>query len=532
MYSMFCYQCEQTAKGTGCTGNSIAGMISGLCGKNSRTANEQDVLICELINLARAMREKQIICEPVIDIIVDGLFTTITNVNFDAEKIQTRSSKAKEIRERLGGAEIIRSEDLYKGDDDFISLRSTMLFCLCGMASYAYHARVLGKRDTETDIWFIRGMASLGENRTIDEWLSLLMKQGRMSLKCLELLDDANTAAFGNPQPVKVSHNIRKGPFIVISGHDLNDLSMLLQQTDGKGINVYTHCEMLPAHGYAKLAKHRQLRGNFGTAWQNQQNEFAGIPAPVLFTSNCMMPPKPSYANRAYTTSVTAFPGVRHIETDTAGRKDFAPLINHAIKLGGYDEDMKFTGINGGHAVTTGFGRQAIMDNMPAIIKMAKSGEIRHFFVVGGCDGTRPGRNYYTNFVRQTPPDTLVLTFACGKFRFNDIDAGCIGAFPRIMDVGQCNDAYAAIQAVLALAGAFNCSVNDLPLTLTLSWYEPKAICILITLMSLGIKNIYLGPGIPAFFPENVRKIMMEKFNLRLISTAENDLSKILMREI
>jgi hydroxylamine reductase len=328
--------------------------------------------------------------------------------------------------------------------------------------------------------------------------------------------------------PARVSLTIEKGPFIVVTGHDLHDLNMLLEQTQGQGVTIYTHSEMLPAHGYPELKKHPQLKGNFGVAWQNQQKEFDGIPAPSLFTTNCLMPVMDSYRDRVYTTSVVAYPGMKHIEADADGHKDFSALIEQAKRLGGYAEDTTFHGINGGTAVTTGFGRQTVLDNAPAIIDAVKGGAIKHFFLVGGCDGAKPGRNYYTEFVKQTPKDTIVLTLACGKYRINDLDVGAIGPFPRILDMGQCNDAYGAIQVAVALAEAFGCGVNDLPLTLVLSWYEQKAVCILLTLLSLGIKNIYIGPSVPAFFSPNVLNALVEQFDLHPISTPEADLKTIL----
>lgn len=520
MENMFCYQCEQTAKGTGCT-------VSGVCGKTPPVAHEQDALTCEMIALAQASNAGN---TAHIDLIVDGLFTTITNVSFHEKKLADLTAKIKAERETLGGEEILNTEELFHGNEDVISLRSTLLFGLRGMAAYAHHARVLGKRDADVDAWFIKGMAELAKDHSVDEWLGLLMEFGGVNLKCMALLDEANTGAYGNPVPTEVPLKVEKGPFIVVTGHDLHDLKMLLEQTDGKGVNIYTHSEMLPAHGYPELKKHAQLKGNFGTAWQNQQKEFADIPAPVLYTTNCLMPVKESYSDRVYTTSVVAYPEMKHIEADANGYKDFSAMIEQAIQLGGYAEDKQLTGINGGTTVTTGFGRQTVLDNAPTIIDAVKQGAIKHFFLVGGCDGAKTGRNYYTDFVRQTPDDTVVLTLACGKYRFNDLDAGSIGPFPRILDMGQCNDAYGAIQVAVALAGAFDCGVNELPLTLVLSWYEQKAVCILLTLLSLGIKNIYIGPSIPAFFSGNVLNALVEKFDLHPISTAEQDLATILKK--
>ncbi len=522
MENMFCYQCEQTAKGIGCT-------VSGVCGKKPDVAHEQDALTCEMIALAKAMLQKGATCSECVDLICDGLFTTITNVSFDAAKLAGMVGEVRAKREQLGATTPVSTQELFHGDDEnALSLRSTLLFGLRGMAAYVHHARMLGKRDPEVDAWLVKGMAALAEKHSVDEWLALLMEFGGVNLKCMALLDEANTGTYGNPVPVTVPLLIEKGPFIVVTGHDLHDLKMLLEQTDGKGVNIYTHSEMLPAHGYPELKKHPQLKGNFGTAWQNQQQEFDNLPAPVLFTTNCLMPVRGSYSDRVYTTSVVAYPEMRHIEADGNGHKDFSALIENAIRLGGYAEDRQLAGINGGTTVTTGFGRQTVLDNAPAIIDAVKAGAIKHFFLVGGCDGAKPGRNYYTEFVKQAPQDTVVLTLACGKYRINDLDIGAIGPFPRILDMGQCNDAYGAIQVAVALAGAFNCGVNDLPLTLVLSWYEQKAVCILLTLLSLGIKNIYVGPSIPAFFSKDVLNVLVEKFDLHPISTPEQDLEAIL----
>ena len=521
MKGMFCYQCEQTAKGVGCT-------VSGICGKKPDVALEQDALTCEMIGLAKAMQEKGADCPEAIDLIVDGLFATITNVNFDKVRIAALVGEIQVKREKLGGALPLSTEELFHGNADILSLRSTLLFGLRGMAAYAHHARVLGKRDTAVDAWFVEGLAALAGEHSVEEWLSLLMEFGGVNLKCMALLDAANTGVYGNPVPTKVPLKIEEGPFIIVTGHDLHDLKMLLEQSESRGVNIYTHSEMLPAHGYPELKKYDHLKGNFGTAWQNQQKEFENVPAPILFTTNCLMPVKESYSDRVYTTCVVAYPEMKHITADASGHKDFSALIDHAIRLGGFAEDKQMTGINGGTTVTTGFGRQTVLDNAPAIVDAVKGGAIRHFFLVGGCDGAKPGRNYYTDFVKQTPMDTVVLTLACGKYRFNDIDAGAIGPFPRILDMGQCNDAYGAIQVAGALAAAFECGVNDLPLTLVLSWYEQKAVCILMTLLSLGIKNIYIGPSIPAFFSNNVLNVLVEKFDLHPISTPEQDLARIL----
>ncbi|HWQ51257.1 MAG TPA: hydroxylamine reductase [Terriglobales bacterium] len=517
MSEMFCFQCEQTARGTGCT-------VSGVCGKKPNVAHEQDVLTCEMVGLAGASDGRK----EHVDLIVDGLFVTITNVNFDEGSVASYAAKVRTAREAVGGALPVSTEELFHGDADLISLRSTLLFGMRGMAAYAHHARVLGKRDPEVDAWFVKGMSALADEHSVEEWLSLLMEFGGVNLKCMAMLDAANTEAYGNPVPTVVPLLIEKGPFIVVTGHDLYDLKMLLEQSAGKGVNIYTHGEMLPAHGYPELKKYPHLKGNFGTAWQNQQKEFEDIPAPVLFTTNCIMPVRPSYSDRIYTTSVVRYPEMSYIPAEKGGHKDFSALIEQALQLGGYPEDHPMTGVNGGTTVTTGFGRQTVLDNAGTIIDAVKAGAIKHFFLVGGCDGARPGRNYYTEFVKQAPHDTVVLTLACGKYRINDLDIGSIGPFPRILDMGQCNDAYGAIQVAVALAGAFECGVNDLPLTLVLSWYEQKAVCILLTLLSLGIKNIYIGPSLPAFFSPAVLKALVEKFDLHPISTPEQDLVAIL----
>ena len=357
-----------------------------------------------------------------------------------------------------------------------------------------------------------------------DELLQTALNAGKANLACMKLLDQANTETYGDPEPTQVPLDIEPGPFIVVSGHDLSDLKLLLEQTKGTGVNVYTHGEMLPAHAYPELKKYPQLKGNFGTAWQNQQKEFADIPAPVLFTTNCLMPPRPSYADRVYTTDVVSFPGLVHIGKD----KDFTPIIEKAKVLGGYPKKHEMTGINGGHQVTTGFGRAAVLSHAGDIVQAVKDGKISHFFLVGGCDGARPGRNYYTEFVKQTPKDSIVLTLACGKYRFNDLDLGTVAGFPRILDVGQCNDAYGAVQIALALAQAFNCSVNELPLSFNISWYEQKAVAILLTLLYLGIENIHLGPTLPAFISPNVLKILVDKYHIAPISTPEKDLQEML----
>ncbi len=520
MSNMFCFQCEQAAGGKGCTN-------VGICGKKPEVANKQDELTCALIGLARAASGKNPGKEAD-ELMMQGLFATITNVNFDSDRIDQLKQSAAEQKEKLGGAEDYPMQALWAGDTDIVSLRSTLLLGIRGMAAYAVHAYALGKKDAEVTGWFYKGMKALGEDHSVEEWLGLLMEFGQMNLKCMALLDEANTSAYGHPVPVKVTTNVEKGPFIVVSGHDLLDLKQLLEQTEGKGVNIYTHGEMLPAHGYPELKKHSHLKGNFGTAWQNQQKEFDNVPAAFLFTTNCLMPPKQSYSDRVFTTSVVGYPALKHIPDGKDGVKDFSPVIEKALELGGWNEDKKFTGINGGSELMTGFARNTVLGVADKVIDAVKAGAIKHFFLVGGCDGAKPGRNYYTEFVQKAPKDTVILTLACGKFRFNDLDIGEIGGLPRIMDMGQCNDAYSAIQVAVALAGAFNCGVNDLPLTLVFSWYEQKAVCILLTLLALGIKNIYLGPTLPAFISSNVLNVLVDKFDLKPVSTPDADLKAIL----
>jgi hydroxylamine reductase len=519
MSDMFCFQCEQTAGGKGCT-------KSGVCGKNAVVANGQDELTCALVGLARAAVNN--VPGGNADLLMlEGLFTTITNVNFDIDRLDEMVKQIREEKAKLGGADDLPTDALWTGNEDVVSMRSTLLLGMRGMAAYAHHAYILGKEDKEVTAWFYKGMRAIGEERSIAEWLDLLMEFGQINLKCMALLDGANTGEYGHPVPTKVTTNVEKGPFIVVSGHDLHDLKQLLEQTEGKGINIYTHGEMLPAHGYPELKKHTHLKGNFGTAWQNQQKEFANVPGAFLFTTNCLMPPKPTYIDRVFTTAVVAYPGLVHI-SDNDGKKDFTPIIEKALELGGWAEDKHFTGINGGSVLTTGFAHNTVLGAADTVIQAVKDGAIKHFFLVGGCDGAKPGRNYYTDFAKNTPKDTIILTLACGKFRFNDLDLGEIGGLPRILDMGQCNDAYSAIQVAIALAGAFECDVNDLPLTLVLSWYEQKAVCILLTLLALGIRNIYVGPTLPAFFSTNVLNVLVEKFGIKPTTTADADLKAIL----
>ncbi|XYW69202.1 hydroxylamine reductase [Oscillospiraceae bacterium LTW-04] len=525
---MFCFQCEQTAGCTSCTGS------AGVCGKKADTANLQDELTGALIGLARAIGNDTP-AHSTDQLMLEGLFTTITNVNFNDETLTALIEKihAEKALYAPGCAGCPSAcekgsdydmHSLWDDNEDVRSLKSLILFGLRGMAAYAYHAFVLGYEDAEVSGFFYEGMAALGEDLDVPTLLPLVLKVGEVNLKCMALLGAANTGTYGTPKPTTVSMTVEKGPFIVISGHDLLDLKQLLEQTEGKGINIYTHGEMLPAHGYPELKKHPHLKGNFGTAWQSQQKEFDGIPAPILFTTNCLMPPKPSYKDRVFTTEVVSYPKLVHIGEN----KDFTPVIEKALELGGYQEDTEFTGINGGKTLMTGFGHGTVLSVADKVIDAVKSGAIRHFFLVGGCDGAKPGRNYYTEFVKKAPDDTVILTLACGKYRFNDLDIGSIGGLPRLMDMGQCNDAYSAIKVAIALAEAFDCGVNDLPLSLVLSWYEQKAVCILLTLLHLGIKNILLGPTLPAFVSKNVLNVLVENYGIAPITTPDEDLKKLL----
>lgn len=526
---MFCYQCEQTAGCRGCTGN------AGVCGKKADTAQLQDELTGALIGLARATEGTAVPTQTTYQVMLEGLFTTITNVSFDNDAINNMMKKVREEKEKLvqscsrcqtpcGKNDEYDMNDLWNDNEDIRSLKSLILFGIRGMAAYAYHAKVLGYSDEEVNKFFCEALFMIGYGDSLETLLPVVLKVGEINLKCMALLDKANTETYGTPAPVTVSLSVEKGPFIVVSGHDLKDLQLLLEQTEGKGINIYTHGEMLPAHAYPQLKKFSHLKGNFGTAWQNQQHEFDALPAPILFTTNCLMPPKASYADRVFTTEVVAFPDAVHIDEN----KDFTPVIEKALELGGFSKDTEFTGINGGKDVMTGFGHGFILENAGTVVEAVKSGAIKHFFLVAGCDGAKPGRNYYTDFVKQTPKDSIVLTLACGKYRFNDLHLGEIGGLPRLMDMGQCNDAYGAIQVAVALSGAFGCDVNELPLSYVLSWYEQKAVCILLTLLHLGIKNIRLGPSLPAFVSPNILNFLTENFGIAPITTPAEDLEALL----
>ena len=528
---MFCYQCEQTAGCTGCTGN------AGVCGKSANTARLQDELTGALIGLARAAEgNEHLVNEEMNQLVLEGLFTTVTNVNFNDETLKILIYKIENAKKKLvpncftcsgscGKNDNFDMNTLWTTDEDVRSLKSLILFGIRGMAAYAYHASVLGYTDETISKFFYKALLAVGmKDWGMDELLPIVLEVGEVNLRCMELLDQANTTTYGTPVPTTVPLTIEKGPFIIITGHDLKDLQLLLEQTKDKGINIYTHGEMLPAHAYPEFKKYSHLKGNFGTAWQNQQKEFDHIPGAILYTTNCLMPVKASYADRVFTTEVVSYPEMVHIGEE----KDFTPVIEKALALGGYTKDQHMTGINGGMQVTTGFSHGTVLSVADQVIEAVKNGDIKHFFLVGGCDGARVGRNYYTEFVKQSPADSIILTLACGKYRFNDLDLGTIGGLPRIMDMGQCNDAYGAIKVAIALAEAFECDVNELPLSMVLSWYEQKAVCILLTLLYLGIKNVHLGPTLPAFISSNVLNFLVENYGISPISTPEEDLKKLL----
>jgi hydroxylamine reductase len=522
---MFCFQCEQTAFGTGC-------VDGGACGKSAETSDAQDRITYELMKLATAVQDVRVDDDLAV-LFMEALFTTITNVSFDEAAC---TATADEIAARrvavTGGAdtplEAVASPASIFGESGVeASCRSLLVLGLRGMAAYAHHAHMLGRRDESVDGWLISGMADAAKHHEVGEWLEIIHEFGLANFRCMELLDEANTGSYGHPVPTTVTLDVEPGPFVVITGHDLHDMKMLLEQCEGTGVSVYTHGEMLPGHAYPELAKYSCLKGNFGTAWQNQRKEFKKVPGAFLFTTNCLMPPKGSYADHIFTTSVVAYPGLKHIAADENGHKDFSPVIERAKELGGWRHLHEFTGINGGSTMTTGFGHHAVLGAADTVINAVKAGDLKHIYLVGGCDGALHGRNYYTRFVEKTAPDTLVLTLACGKFRFNDLDLGTLGGLPRILDMGQCNDAYSAVKVASALADAFGVGVNDLPLTLVLSWYEQKAVCVLLSLLSLGIKNILLGPTLPAFVAPEVFDVLVSEFGLRPITNPENDLATV-----
>lgn len=543
--SMFCYQCEQTLGGKGC-------VKSGVCGKNPIVANLQDVLIHELKGIGfygqKNLEKGLKIRSEINKFVVDSMFSTLTNVNFDPTRFVEYIKKAEKIKEELknavGEIENVPEAAKYKApetmeemveeaknigimsdeslDMDIRSLRELVIYAFKGMAAYAHHAYILGKFDDEVNNFFYKGLAgTIDDSLTVEDLFNLNMELGKTDLKCMEILDSAVTSTYGNPEPTEVLITKKKGPFIIVSGHDLKDLKELLEQTEGKGINIYTHCEMLPANAYPELKKYKHLIGNFGGAWQKQQEEFDGIPGCILMTTNCVQKPRESYKDRLFTTSIVGMPDCPHIDENN-GKKDFTSIIEKALELGGWQEDEPEK------RIPIGFAHNAILSHANEIVNAVKNGDIKHFFLIGGCDGARPGRNYYTEFAEKTPKDTIILTLACGKFRFNKLDLGTVAGFPRILDCGQCSDSYSAIKVAVALAEAFNCGVNELPLSLVLSWYEQKAVGILLALLSLGIKDIRLGPTLPAFITPNILQVLVDKFNLKPISTPEQDLGAIL----
>jgi hydroxylamine reductase len=534
---MFCYQCEQTAKG-GCT-------KIGVCGKTDSTASLQDLLLYlskGLSQVACAAREQGIEDPEVNLFTVKAVFSTLTNVNFDDARFVALINRCVALRDRLkakvsgvefdGPAVLMPALDIPgmvaqgrefgiendpEPDADVKSLKQTLTYGLKGVCAYADHAAILGKEDNELYAKIQTLLAAtLAQGLTVPQCVEAGLECGRINIRAMELLDDANTSTYGHPVPTEVKLGPTAGKAILVSGHDLKDLETLLRQTEGKGINIYTHGEMLPCHGYPELHKYPHLAGHYGTAWQNQKKEFAEFPGAILMTTNCIQDPK-KYIENIFTTGLVGWPGAVHVQND-----DFTPVIEKALELPGFAETVDKG------SVTTGFARNAVMSVAGTVIDAVKSGDIRHFFLVGGCDGAKPGRNYYTEFVEQAPADTVILTLACGKFRFFDKKLGDIGGIPRLLDVGQCNDAYSAVQIALALAKAFDCGVNDLPLSLVLSWYEQKAVAILLSLLALGIKNIKLGPSLPAFITPNVLDYLVENYNIAPISTPEADLAEIL----
>lgn len=542
---MFCYQCEQTAGGKGCT-------KMGVCGKTPEIANLQDLLIYQAKGIscyAKALIDQgKTIDKEIVKFVENSLFTTLTNVNFDAEehvKLLKKSQKLKEVlREQAPEGEYPNAatynlsetkEEMLKDsvkagimydqrlDADIRSLRSTILYGLKGVSAYGHQARFIGYNNDQVDnIYFIALEATTNDNLTLEDMIRMTMRVGDMSVQVMQTLDTANTTKYKNPSPKKVNVNTKKGPFIIVSGHDLRDLEMLLEQTEGKGINIYTHGEMLPANGYPELNKYEHLVGNFGSAWQNQQKEFDGIPGCILMTTNCLMRPRETYKDRIYTTNVVGWDGIKHIDVLEDGTKDFSEIIDKALELGGFEEDEEVK------EILVGFGHEATLSHAGEIVEAIKAGKINHFFLIGGCDGARPGRNYYTDFAKMVPDDCVILTLACGKYRFNKLDFGTVAGLPRLLDVGQCNDAYSAVRIATALADAFDTDVNSLPLTIVLSWYEQKAVADLLALLSLGIKGMYIGPSLPAFLSPNVLQYLVDTFNLTPISTPEEDLKSSL----
>ena len=554
--NMFCYQCEQTAKGTGCT-------VAGVCGKDDRTANLQDILIYALKGIAQYAHRARMLGETSRDIdifILEGLFSTVTNVNFDPERVAGLISQAEGVRdkakalyekaasdagkmpEQLSGParfsisqtddidELIAGNRVESIDErakrlgaDVVGLQELITYSLKGSAAYADHAQILGYQDDEIYAEFEEMLDYLaGEPTDIAELTARALRAGELNLKVMALLDKANTGKYGHPEPTEVRITPVAGKCILVSGHDLKDLGELLKQTEGKGVNVYTHGEMLPCLAYPGLKKFKHLVGNYGGAWQDQRKEFDEFPGAILMTTNCIQKPKDSYKDRIFTTGLVAWPGVRHIGTDENGKKDFTPVIEAALAAPGFANDAP------AKTITIGFAHNTVIGVADKVIEAVKAGKIRHFFLIGGCDGAKSGRNYYTELAQSVPDDCVILTLGCGKYRFNKLSFGEVDGIPRLLDCGQCNDAYSAIRIATTLADAFNCSVNDLPLSIILSWFEQKAVAILMTLLHLGIRDIRIGPSLPAFLAPPVLKVLTEKFNLMPISTAREDLKTIL----
>ncbi len=563
-YEMFCYQCEQTANGKGCT-------KQGVCGKTPEVANLQDLLIFQLkgiscygdILLKKGMRPEK----RVVSFVENCLFTTLTNVNFDPEvhvKLLQEAQKIKdELRQQTGGtgteniymayrlpetkSEMLRTSQIagimydQNLDEDIRSLRQLVIYGLKGISAYGHQTRELGYYSDTVDDFYIQGLAAVTDDQlTVEELIQLAMKTGTMALEIMQKLDEANTTVYGNPSPHAVPMTLKAGPFIIVSGHDFHDLEMLLAQSQGTGVNIYTHGEMLPGHGYEGLKKYPHLVGNFGGAWQEQQKQFDNIPGCILMTTNCLMKPRDSYKDRIYSTNVVGWDGVKYIPRKENGEKNFSEIIQQALALGGYDTDRDVRPTEPSDCpeyqqvdeLLTGFAHEATLSHAGEIVQAVKDGQIRHFFLIGGCDGARPGRNYFTKFAQLVPEDCVILTLACGKYRFNKLDFGTVAGLPRLLDVGQCNDAYSAVRIATALADAFDTDVNSLPLSMILSWYEQKAVAVLLALLSLGIKNIYLGPILPAFLSPNVVQYLVDTFQLHLISNAEDDIKTCLKQEI
>lgn len=549
-YEMFCYQCEQTANGKGCT-------KLGVCGKPPEVANLQDLLVFQLKGIscyAKALTDSgQHVDKAIVSFIENCLFTTLTNVNFDAEVHVALLRESQQIKENLRSivgeisnptahasynlpqtkTEMLKDAPLAgimydkSLDPDIRSLRQTIVYGLKGISAYGHQARELGYYSDQVDDFYIIALeATTDDNLTVEDLIRMTMRTGEAAIEVMKKLDEANTTVYGNPSPHKVNVHMKKGPFIIVSGHDLKDLEMLLKQTEGKGINVYTHGEMLPCHGYEGLKKYPHLVGNFGGAWQDQQKQFDSLPGCILMTTNCLMRPRESYKDRIYSTNVVGWDGVKYIGKNEKGEKDFSEIIKQAIELGGYPEEQE------PYDILVGFGHHATLSYADKIVEAVKSGKLRHFFLIGGCDGARPGRNYYTEFAKMVPQDCMILTLACGKYRFNKLQFGEVAGLPRLLDVGQCNDVYSAIRIATALADAFGTDVNGLPLSMIVSWYEQKAVADLLALLSLGIKNIYLGPTLPAFLSPNVLQYLSDTFDLHAISNAEYDIKTCLKQNI